>query len=115
MGPLVAIGGVHVPGSIAGALEKKLDTLCYEFGFPAGEPFKWSPGRKLWMRKKLVGANRVAFMNAVLMEAKSHSVTALVVLEDTLRNRVTDAEMPEEDVTRLFLERIQMGSVRSQG
>ena len=67
------------------------------------------------MRKKLVGANRVAFMNAVLMEAKSHSVTALVVLEDTLRNRATDAEMPEEDVTRLFLERIQMGSVRSQG
>lgn len=59
--------------------------------------------------KETGGSKQSGIHERCLKEANSHSVTALVVLEDTLRNRATDAEMPEEDVTQLFLERIQMG------
>ena len=106
MGPLVAIGGLHVSGSNAAVLEKSLDQLCQEFGFPPGEPFKWSPGRELWMRDNLRDKDRARFMKSALVAAKDADATALVVLEDTSRKKATDAKTPEDDITRLFLERV---------
>lgn len=41
MGPLVAVGGVHVVGDAVRDLELALDALCKKTGFPDGEEFKW--------------------------------------------------------------------------
>ena len=49
MGPLVAIGGVHVHETAARRLEQALEYECGQAGFPPGEAFKWSPGPDIWM------------------------------------------------------------------
>jgi hypothetical protein len=49
MGALVAVGGVHIPSAQVRSLERGLDDLCAEAGFPKNEEFKWSPDKKLWM------------------------------------------------------------------
>jgi len=105
MGPLVAVGGIHVPDQAVGELETAIDNLCDRTGFPPGEEFKWSPGRELWMRDNLVGEDRQAFFIEVLTLAKQYGIKAVVVIEDTGYRTATDAPNAEEDVTRLFLER----------
>lgn len=105
MGPLVAIGGIHVPGGQVRGLERGIDGLCAEYGFPPGEEFKWSPGRELWMRENLVGERRWGFFVVVLALAHSKDVKALVVIEDAATATATGASTAEEDVTRLFIER----------
>jgi len=105
MGPLVAIGGVYVPGECVGGLERALNDLCISTGFPPGEEFKWSPGRELWMRNNLVGNAREAFFLQALRLARDYGARAIIVIEDTKYKRATNTPTPEEDVTRLFLER----------
>jgi hypothetical protein len=83
MGPLVATGGIHVPEESIKALEVRLDQLCHQVGFPAGEPFKWSPGRNLWMHNELVDAEREEFFTRALALAQENGVQACVVVEDT--------------------------------
>ncbi|MEW6233637.1 MAG: DUF3800 domain-containing protein [Chloroflexota bacterium] len=117
MGPLVAIGGILVPGQAVWHLERAIDTLCADYGFPQGEEFKWSPGRDLWMRDNLVGETREAFFIDVLSMAERGGVKAIVVIEDTNLRTATSAPNAEMDVTRLFLERvnIQLRRMRSEG
>lgn len=106
MGPLVSIGGIYVPSQAVGNLERAIDTLCTDCGFPPGEEFKWSPGRELWMRDNLIREDRQEFFIRVLALAQDSEVKAIVVIEDTDYRTATGAPSPEEDVTCLFLERV---------
>jgi hypothetical protein len=83
MGSLVAVGGIHVPGSTVRSLESELEALCVESGFPPDEEFKWSPER-----------------------ARGAGVTATVVVEDKGRRpAIPSSRTAEEDVVTLALER----------
>ena len=106
MGPLVAVGGVRIPGENLRALEVGLDELCAENGFPRGEEFKWSPGRRDWMYRNLVEDSRTQFFLDVLKLARDLGSRAIVVIEDTKRKMArVESRSHEEDVTALFLER----------
>lgn len=106
MGPLNGIGGILVPGQEVRSLEKEVNTLCDRFKFPPGEPFKWSPGRELWMHKNLVRSKREEFFTSLLTLLETMKVKALVVIEDTeYRPATPKAPSAEVDVARLFIER----------
>jgi hypothetical protein len=45
MGALVAVGGVHIPSAQVRSLERGLDDLCAEAGFPKNEEFSGPPTR----------------------------------------------------------------------
>src|SRR5690554_6908232 len=107
MGPLLATGGISIAANKVKSLEHCLDAACTEFGFPLKEEFKWSPGRELWMRVNLVGEDRKAFFRRIIDEAAAYDVTAFVVITDTSYRTATRVDTHEEDVTRLFLERVQ--------
>jgi len=107
MGPLVAVGGICIPGETVGKLEGEIEALCANYGFPAGEEFKWSPGRGLWMHRDLVEKERQRFFIQVLTLAQNSGVSAIVVIEDASCPLATEATSPEIDVTRLFLDRVQ--------
>ncbi len=106
MGALVATGGFLIDGDRTKELEARLNKLCHETGFPNGEPFKWSPGRELWMTSKLTGTNRQDFFVAALEAAASLDTKCIVVIEDKTQTRATFAKTSEADVTALLLERI---------
>lgn len=106
MGPLVAVGGLLVPGEALRALEQQLDALCKRYGFPPGQEFKWSPGRELWMWDQLVDRQRTAFFIEALEVARANNAQALVVAEDTNHAlAIRDAGDHEMDVVAMFLER----------
>ena len=106
MGPLVAVGGLHVPSSVVGQLERKLEHLCTETGFPTGQEFKWSPGPELWMHKNLTGVAREGFFVGALQLAAEAGCTALIVVVDTqCAHANKSSRSPEEDALVLFLER----------
>lgn len=117
VGPLVAIGGVMVSHHELDGLQDQIDHLCREAGFPEGEPFKWSPGRELWMHENLTGAARERFFKMVLGAAHDREVRALVVMEDTRKKTATGAKTPELDVTKMFLERadVEFGRHSTKG
>jgi hypothetical protein len=106
MGRLVAAGGILIEGKAVKNLEAKIGDCCKVAGFPANAEFKWSPGRELWMRTNLVDAARSQFFLDVLAAAQDHDATALVVIEDGQYKTATGVKTPEDDVTRLLLERI---------
>src|SRR5687767_5686005 len=81
LGSLAAIGGTSLEDKAAHALERELDRLCKnQYGFPAGEPFKWSPARDHWMRTNLVEGRREAFFTKVLTLALEHGASAQVAI-----------------------------------
>jgi hypothetical protein len=91
MGHLVAVGGLHVPSDGVQALARTLDETCKEYGFPSDrDEFKWSPGRRDWMRKNLVEGDRQEFFADCLEAAKEEGAEAFVVIEDKSR-RSTEA------------------------
>ncbi len=106
MGPLVAVGGVLVPGEALRDLEQGLEALCKGYGFPPSQEFKWSPGRELWMWDQLVDEKRTAFFIEALELAAANGAQALVVVEDT-QHALAIREMGdhEMDVVAMFLER----------
>lgn len=106
MGPLVSVGGFHLPGASVRPLTKALDEICERYGFPPGEEFKWSPNRGTWMAAKLVRANRHAFFTECMEAAGNHRAQACVVIEDE-NHKTTDGKRKghELDVVKLFLER----------
>jgi hypothetical protein len=114
MGPLVAIGGIEVPSQVLGPLEKETDQLCDEYGFPAGEEFKWSPGRELWMHSNLTGSRRKEFLTRVLTLSQKNGACVTIVIEDTRYDTATDTSSHEEDVTTLFLERAHQQCQRAE-
>lgn len=106
MGPIIAAGGILVPGKSVRSLEDELDEACSFAGFPNHDEFKWSPGRELWMHRNLVGRDRAAFFLDVLHRARSHGVRCVVAIADTSRNPATGKVPHDQDVTSLLLERI---------
>lgn len=106
MGPIVAIGGIHIPDGAVLEIREAIDQLCDEFGFPIGEEFKWSPGRELWMRDNLVGTEREEFFIRVLDIVEKNEAKAIVVLEDRDSNTATGASSAEVDVSRMLIERV---------
>jgi len=117
MGPLVATGGLITPGPAVAPLERAIDALYRDCGFPPGEEFKWSPRRDQWMRAGLVEDHRAEFFARVLATAAEHGAQTVVVIEDSSHRCATDAPNAEMDVTRLFLERVEnrFGAARSEG
>lgn len=116
MGPLVAVGGLRIPGDRLRELEVGLDELCATTEFPAGEEFKWSPGRRDWMYRNLREQARTDFFLAALNLAQNIGAAAIVVIEDTNKSRARrESKSHEEDVTTLFLERadIDLGHAES--
>jgi hypothetical protein len=108
MGPLVGVGGLHVPGDRVRDLERELDVLCTDAGFPASEEFKWSPKRTSWEYQQLKFEARDDFNLAALSAAREAGATGIVVMADTTKGKAdSSAESPEEDVARMFLERAQ--------
>lgn len=117
MGPLLGVGGIHVPEEYLQDLERQIEAVCAEYGFPSNEIFKWSPGRELWMHKNLVGGQRQQFFIRILGLAKDHGATTLIIVEDTAYRTATAVESPETDLIRLFLERAHhlLATKRSNG
>jgi hypothetical protein len=117
MGPLVATGGIVVPASSVGDLERAIDSVCGAYGFPTGQPFKWSPSRDMWMYASLTGDRRRDFFLAALRLVRKGGGIAVVVICDKTCSPATDAESPELDVTQMLLERVhnQVGSPRAPG
>lgn len=105
---LIAVGGIHVPGSYVKSLVVKLDNACENVGFPSGEEFKWSPSRNMWMYGNLKGEDRSSFFRNVLNIAGCHNVTATVVIEDTKAQlALKQSTDHEHDVVNLFFERAE--------
>lgn len=107
MGDLVAVGGLHVPSDGVQALTKTLDETCKEYGFPSDwDEFKWSPGRRDWMRKNLVEDDRAEFFADCLEAAKEEGAEAFVVVEDKSR-KSTDGNRDDHEMAavKVFLER----------
>jgi len=117
MGPLVAVGGICIPGEAVSKLEGRIEALCADYGFPAGAEFNWSPGRHLWMNGNLGEEKRQRFFMQVLKLTQDSGARAVVVIEDASCPLATDATSPEIDVTRLFLDRVQklLGRRKSDG
>lgn len=103
MRPAVGVGGVFLPAESLGPVQRRIDELCRNAGFPDGEEFKWSPGGELWMKRNLHDEKRKRFFLDVLASVRENGGQAVVV--DTRANPATSAADPEEDATRLFLER----------
>ena len=106
MGPLLAIGGILIPGNSVWQAETEINNLCSETGFPPDEPFKWSPGKDLWMRNNLRGEERREFFLSIIRILESCDTTAIVVIEDTRSGTATRNISHEMDATKLFLERV---------
>src|SRR2546426_713116 len=107
MGPLVAVGGIHVLDTAQAHLTAALDRLCSDTGFPQGDEFKWSPRRDSWMYANLKADQRQNFFQGALTIAASFSVTATVVIADTRYNHALNTSTSaEHDVTTMFLERV---------
>lgn len=107
VGPLVAVGGISIDASAARELENALNDFCHNtVGFPAREPFKWSPARDHWMRANLVAEERVRFITEVLSIAAKHGATGQVTISDTTKQLATkSADKHEMDVLVMALER----------
>jgi hypothetical protein len=107
MRPLVAVGGLHVPGDKVRDLELALDALCDDFGFPQGEEFKWSPEKRLWEHSNLVGERRDEFNLKALNLAREAGAQGIVTMTDTKTSPIAGADTHEEAATLMFLERAQ--------
>ena len=103
---MLSAGGIIIPADRSGVLERQLQELCADVGFPDREEFKYSPGQELWMRDNLAHPQREEFFLASIELASQHDPTVIVAMEDTDYKRATDVETPELDVSVLLLERI---------
>lgn len=103
--PLIAMGGIHVPDESVGEIERSIESTCEEYGFPAGEVFKWSPGGDLWMHDNLIGNRREEFFTRIINIAKDAGAKAIVVVEDTGYKTAISGAKREVDLINLFLER----------
>lgn len=107
VGALVAVGGLIVEDRAVRDLERAIDALCCnDFGFPAGEPFKWSPARDHWMRAHLISGQREEFFRQVLRKTAEFGAVGQVTISDTSRGLATGrAQNHEMDVLVMALER----------
>lgn len=107
-GPLIALGGLAIDSEILTSLNSKIDAVCVRFGFPENEPFKWSPGKDLWMHKGLIGEKRALFIDEILALSFEFKVTGFFVSVDT-KTAYADkkSKSNQEDVFHLTIERIE--------
>lgn len=112
MKELVGIGGVSLPAASTRAVETKLEAVCRAYGFPPREPFKWSPGKELWMREGLRDEARQNFYLEVLAVLRDAGGVALVAAADKQYKTATAATTHESDVVNLLLERAQLHLTR---
>jgi hypothetical protein len=114
---LIGIGGFSVKAGSLRSLEKAIDVLCEDAGFPPKEEFKWSPSRDHWMRDNLIGSDRSAFFHSVLSALREHDAVVTIVVSDTNCHTATRAATHEIDVTNMFLERahIQLTQADNDG
>lgn len=105
MRPLVATGGLYVPSDAVRPLEKEIEAICKAYNFPAGEEFKWSPGRELWMRQNLVGDDRDAFFREVLSAAGECEAKVIVVIVERRAAGAIRHDNAALDATFMLLER----------
>jgi hypothetical protein len=110
VGPLVATGGVAIEATVCRKLELAIDELCIKtYGFPIGEPFKWSPNKDHWMRENLKDDRRKQFYNDVLTLAAQNGATGFAAVSDTTKGlAIAEAKTPEMDVFIMTLERFDM-------
>jgi hypothetical protein len=107
MGALYALGGISVADNEVLGLERTLEAICHSAGFPSRtDEFKWSPGRDLWMRDNLKDAARQTFFERVIDALAGAQVVVNICLVDGTRGRANAGTDPEEDVTRLYIERV---------
>jgi Protein of unknown function (DUF3800) len=106
-GRLVGVGGIHIPSEHVNPLERSLNQLCVNAGFPPGEEFKWSPSREDWMYQGLTGAPRATFFSEVLRLCSERSVRALVVVSDTDSKHPLNCASHEDFTILLLIERIE--------
>jgi hypothetical protein len=104
--PLVSIGGFAIDADQLGPLERSLDRICGDVGFSRGCEFKWSPPGTNWMAQNLIDGARREFFVRVLNSALELGAQAWVVVEDSSCETATGASCAEDDVLRLFLERV---------
>jgi len=118
MGPLAAAGAVVLPGEHLGSVESRINAICREVGFPDGDEFKWSPGRRHWMRERLIDEARSEFFGRVLGTVAEGGAAVIVVLVDTSRGfAIPDATSHEMDAVLMLMERLDayLGSQREDG
>ena len=113
MGKLVAAGGIYVASEHINALERVLNQLAVDHGFPSGEEFKWSPGREDWMRQGLVGPARSRFCTAVIEHCSQRGVRVTVVICDTESRIPPRYRTHEAFATELLIERIEWMASRA--
>lgn len=115
MGDLVAVGGISIDEKSLRPLETAVNGLCAQFGFPAGEVFKWSPGKDHWMRENLQEERRVEFIQRALTLAAEHGASAQVTIADSSRSMATrKATNHEMDVLVMALERFDVSLAGSE-
>jgi hypothetical protein len=107
MTKLVGVGGVYVPAANVNTLERTLNQLCANAGFPPGEEFKWSPGREDWMWGGLVRAGRADFFQAVIQSCIQNNAKTVVVASDTRSRFPMSCDTHETFVVQMLIERIE--------
>jgi hypothetical protein len=108
LGPLVALGGIAIDSERLLELTEALTSTCRKHGFPENEPFKWSPGRELWMHSHLKDEKRQSFLLEVLACAAKCEAKAFFSCVDSSTQRADPkSKTPERDVYNLILERVE--------
>lgn len=110
---IIGAGGFQIREETLEPLTVLLDSLCTGAGFPPGEEFKWSPNRRMWMYKNLVGEDRAQFFDDVLTVAGFLGVTVAVVVSDTWAASPVRMMDHEHALTTLLLERAHNGFSRT--
>lgn len=102
MGKLIAFGGVIVDEKRLRSLNTGIDAVAESFGVPEGEEFKWSPKKKSWIYKNLVGVDRKECYSAILETALDHETKAIVIVWDTGRTTLKGNDAFEKCVSFLY-------------
>lgn len=106
MGGLFALGGVFVAHDGLPKLERDLEALARAAGFPTHtDEFKWSPRRGTWMYTNLIANDREEFFVSVVGALASARASVSFCMVDETRGSANPGVGPEEDVTRLCIER----------
>jgi len=103
MGPLVAAGGLFVPGEEVPKLEQDVEALCRDYGFPDCEEFRWSPAEDVWMCGNLVGQKRWRFLVEVVGLVGARRALAVVAVHAANCPTFSGATEAEMDVAGAFL------------
>lgn len=109
IGKLKGVGGLIVPASKVRDLEIEIEEIVVSAGFPEQEIFKWSPGKRDWMKAGLVDEARTRFFSKVLNACKNNDACAICVLNDETCSKANSSSTNhDDDVLALILERFEI-------